>query len=635
MPGSLLLLSTLDLRYNEFEKLPDFLLNLSMLTYLELANNPLTSVPKEIYEREENPFSNTLRYMLQVRLSRSEAHKLNLSNFAFTYIPPQVLSMMATQDLDLQGNNLTRLPEDICFVMPSLTRLCCRRNQLVSPLPLKLALLTALTTLDVASNKLESLPVGIASLTRLRTLGFAGNPIQLPTTALLSADMPAVRAILGAVAAAGVGASASVYTPTVYAKDTDGRDLTLLSGPAVAPYARPAGHAAILVQHGIRRGCSLQEAVDDAREGALILLRPGVHKGPIVLRHAGVTLGGDTSGGDCIIEAGNERVRPGGERMYAAVVCTALNTKLYNVTVRWTGAPFVEGGEGGVRAAPQPTTAVLVASGVLTLVNCDIRNPQGCGVMVRRQADASILANHIEGCGGSGISLEAGVSAHVRYNDIIKCKGAGVLVVEGANPLIEACRIVRGLTDGIQVATGGLGVIKNNDIALNSKAGIDIRSGGDPVVQGNRIVKNLVGVLCADRSRGKLLDNTITDSATAGISVTTGSVVEATSNTIVGMQKAVGMIIADEGTRVVVREHEVHGVGNGLVVAQGAHVEFINSRIFHVKDDGVIARGKGTLLALVQSEVFGNQAHGVRFLAAAEAKLLDVKVCVHTYIHTY
>ena len=74
MAGSLLLLSTLDLRYNEFEKLPDFLLNLSMLTYLELANNPLTSVPKEIYEREENPFPNTLRYMLQVRLSRSQAY---------------------------------------------------------------------------------------------------------------------------------------------------------------------------------------------------------------------------------------------------------------------------------------------------------------------------------------------------------------------------------------------------------------------------------------------------------------------------------------------------------------------------------------------------------------------------------
>jgi hypothetical protein len=175
----------------------------------------------------------------------------------------------------------------------------------------------------------------------------------------------------------------------------------------------------------------------------------------------------------------------------------------------------------------------------------------------------------------------------MRYNDIIKSKGPGILVVEEANPLIEGCRIVRGLGNGIEVATRGLGVIKNNDIALNVKAGVDIRSGADPVVERNRIVKNLVGILCADFARGKLLDNSISDSSTAGISVMSGSSVEATSNRIIGVQKAVGLMIVDEGSSALVREHEVQGVSNGLVVALGAQVQFINGRIFHVIDEAV------------------------------------------------
>jgi hypothetical protein len=36
--------------------------------------------------------------------------------------------------------------------------------------------------------------------------------------------------------------------------------------------------------------------------------------------------------------------------------------------------------------------------------------------------------------------------------------------------------------------------------------------------------------------------------------------------------------------------------------------------------------GKGTLLGITKSEVFGNQRHGIRFLSAAQGRLLDVKV---------
>jgi nitrous oxidase accessory protein NosD len=129
--------------------------------------------------------------------------------------------------------------------------------------------------------------------------------------------------------------------------------------------------------------------------------------------------------------------------------------------------------------------------------------------------------------------------AQIRFNDVIKSKGAGMLIVEEANPLIEGCRIVRGQGNGIEVATKGLGVIKNNDIALNRRSGVDIRTGGDPVVERNRLVKNLVGVVCAEEAKGKVLDNTISESLRAGISVMTASVLEADGNTISGQVHAV------------------------------------------------------------------------------------------------
>ena len=90
------------------------------------------------------------------------------------------------------------------------------------------------------------------------------------------------------------------------------------------------------------------------------------------------------------------------------------------------------------------------------------------------------------------------------YCSVLQCIAVHCSVLQCIS-LIERCCIVRGLGNGIEVATRGLGVIKNNDIALNKRAGVDIRTGGDPVVERNRLVKNLVGLLCADQAKGKII----------------------------------------------------------------------------------------------------------------------------------
>ena len=105
------------------------------------------------------------------------------------------------------------------------------------------------------------------------------------------------------------------------------------------------------------------------------------------------------------------------------------------------------------------------------------------------------------------------------------------------------------------------------------------------------------------QARGKVLDNTVSESQTCGLSAMSGAQVQASSNTIQGLTEAVAIMVVGEGTHVTLRQHEVQGVSNGLVVAEGAEVDFIDGRIFHVTGEAVLARGKGSLLSLSQSEV--------------------------------
>ena len=83
--GTLCLLNTLDLRWNQFSVLPEFLLNLTALTSLEIAGNPLKSLPHELYEREKNPFSETLRYIRQVRSLPACTHT-RICIYTYTHI---------------------------------------------------------------------------------------------------------------------------------------------------------------------------------------------------------------------------------------------------------------------------------------------------------------------------------------------------------------------------------------------------------------------------------------------------------------------------------------------------------------------------------------------------------------------
>jgi hypothetical protein len=135
--------------------------------------------------------------------------------------------------------------------------------------------------------------------------------MRLPPAALIAQGLAGLLAGLRAVVEAQAG-----LLLTIHASPISG----VASCLDLAPLARPGDSECVLVQGGRRAGRRLEEALGEAQEGALILLRPGrcqLKGGPARLSTAGVTLAGDGLAEDCIIIAAN------GGAHRAAVLCTA------------------------------------------------------------------------------------------------------------------------------------------------------------------------------------------------------------------------------------------------------------------------------------------------------------------------
>jgi Leucine-rich repeat (LRR) protein len=178
MLGELGGLRSIDLRDNRLAGLPEVLLSLTGLGELHLEGNPLSGLPPEVLTQ---PASVILDFSRRVRAARATA-SMGLAGLGLLVVPAAAMGADGLSELVLDDNRLTILPDALCWALPSLTRLSARRNQLAGALPLRIGLMTALTALDVAQNRLRTLPPGLALLTRLRTLSTAGNPVCPLTT---------------------------------------------------------------------------------------------------------------------------------------------------------------------------------------------------------------------------------------------------------------------------------------------------------------------------------------------------------------------------------------------------------------------------------------------------------------------
>lgn len=103
---------------------------------------------------------------------------------------PASLAGCPLRDLDAGRNGLTEVP-NVVWELGALKTLSLRQNQLTS-LPRDISRLTALEVLDVSKNRLTSMPVELSLCKRLKVLDMSGNPVTPAEQARLKAALPGV-----------------------------------------------------------------------------------------------------------------------------------------------------------------------------------------------------------------------------------------------------------------------------------------------------------------------------------------------------------------------------------------------------------------------------------------------------------
>ncbi|NWZ27984.1 LRCH1 protein, partial [Asarcornis scutulata] len=150
-------LETLNLYHNCIKVIPDAIVNLQMLTYLNLSRNQLSSLP--------------------ACLCGLPLKVLIASNNKLGSLPEEIGQLKQLMELDVSCNEITALPQQI-GQLKSLKELNVRRNYL-EVLPPELVQLP-LVKFDFSCNKVLVIPICFRKMVQLQVLLLDNNPLQSP-----------------------------------------------------------------------------------------------------------------------------------------------------------------------------------------------------------------------------------------------------------------------------------------------------------------------------------------------------------------------------------------------------------------------------------------------------------------------
>ncbi|KAM6976925.1 LOW QUALITY PROTEIN: leucine-rich repeat-containing protein 39 [Aplochiton taeniatus] len=206
-------LIVLDLSRNAITEIPREIGKLCKLRDLCVSYNRLQTVPEELgccenLEKLELSMNRNLNDLPRQLSNLKRLYHLDLSMNQFTEIPDSVLSLPALEWLDMSGNLLQHLPEDIhrwvkplsftlnCFIIKSniyinksnhtvlhgsvrmekVHALWLQRNAL-ERLPENISQMNSLNTLVLSNNRLQDIPSRMEDMRNLRFVNFRDNPL--------------------------------------------------------------------------------------------------------------------------------------------------------------------------------------------------------------------------------------------------------------------------------------------------------------------------------------------------------------------------------------------------------------------------------------------------------------------------
>jgi F-box protein 11 len=253
----------------------------------------------------------------------------------------------------------------------------------------------------------------------------------------------------------------------------------------VTAKTEPPTHVVDLWQRG--DFTSVSEAIEAARPGDRIVIRPGLYQENLVVDKP-LEILGDGPLEEIVIRA----------RDANALLFRASIGRVANLTLRQAG------GDGG-------WCGVDITQGRLDLEGCDISSRGVAGVAIRNGADPRLRRNRIHDGKESGVLVQDDGMGTLEDNDIFANTYSNVEIRTGGNPVLRRNQIHDGKVCGVLVQDNGMGTFEDNDISGNTTCGVEIRSGGNPTMRHNRLNRNdYVGIRIYDGGRGVLEDNDLT-----------------------------------------------------------------------------------------------------------------------------
>jgi parallel beta-helix repeat protein len=240
---------------------------------------------------------------------------------------------------------------------------------------------------------------------------------------------------------------------------------------------------------------SVRAAIEAARPGDRILVRPGLYEESLVVDKPLEIIG------DGPIEDIEIRGRDSNVLEFSASI-----GRVANLTLRVVG---------------DQSWGVSLRQGRLDLEGCDISSQGGSCVYVAGGADPRLRRNKIHHAKFMGVSIYTGGLGTLEDNEITGNVKAGVAISEGADPVLRRNHIHDNKGIGVSVQRNALGTLEDNDISGNGGLGVAISESSAPVLRRNQIRDNTaVGVFVND-GLGTLEDNEITGNG-VGVQISNG-----------------------------------------------------------------------------------------------------------------
>ncbi|MET9152627.1 right-handed parallel beta-helix repeat-containing protein [Streptomyces griseoflavus] len=242
---------------------------------------------------------------------------------------------------------------------------------------------------------------------------------------------------------------------------------------------------------------TIGEALEQARTGAVIRVRPGRYAENLVIRHR-VTIVGEG-------EPGTVELCP---RDGTAVTLMADAVMLGSLTLR---------------GRDKEAAVVDVPAGQAALDGCTVTGSGWTALLVRGKGSLAARGCRVSNPGGAGL-VDSSESESVVEDCVFENFGTSAVVIgETAGPLVRDCRIRGARANGVLANGEARGTVQGCDISGTDKPAIALEGHSSTRVVGCSVHHTSVGLLVTSMSRPEIEETSFESIAQSGVVVSAGA----------------------------------------------------------------------------------------------------------------